>query len=605
MPKAYSYIRFSSTKQLKGDSLKRQTDLRDQYLLQHPELELDTSLSYEDLGVSAYDKSNITKGALGGFLRHVEEGKIPSGSFLLVESLDRLSRTQPLDALPIFLGLVNAGITIVTLIDNQVHSRESIGSNPSGLMLSIVYMIRANEESATKSKRLRSAWDAKRLNMTNKRLTSCCPYWLRPTKGDKGFEFIPERVEVVKRIFQMSLGGIGTATIVRTFNEEGVPQFSDKTNGWQKSYIQKVLSNPAVYGEFQPNLRREGELTPVQVIPDYYPAIMSREQWQIAASARTSRRLRGGVSKGNQLTNLFSGLLSCSYCGGSMGIGSYYNTRLGVKKEIKYISCSNARRGLGCQWIQWIYSDFEHLVLQFCKEVDLAQVLRVNLSAETEINNAMLRLETIKQEILDVNSRNQSLLNALEQTSTSEPPKLILDRLESNTLKLVNLDVDKKQAEESILRLTNSRVNAAVQQNLIVDLMQKLESLEGNELHLLRIRLSEAIKRVITKIVTYPGGRWYTPEEIENYRLDLISSDEFDDETIAEMMTKLDSKPNKKNRLLMLELKNGEHRTVLESGKILDQKTPPPADWDVATLFESLAFKVFKRVDAEMENVSV
>ena len=261
-------------------------------------MELDTSLGLEDLGVSAYDKSNITKGALGGFLRQVEEGKIPRGSFLLVESLDRLSRIQPIDALPIFLGVINAGITIVTLFDNQVHSRDSISANPYALMMSISNMIRANEESATKSKRIRSSWDAKRKNISNKRLTAVCPFWLKPAPGDKGFEIIPERVAVVKRIFQMSHDGIGTATIVKTFNDEGVPQFSARTNGWQKSYIQKILSNPAVHGEFQPSLRREGETTPVESIPDYYPAIMSKEQWQIAASARASRRMRGGVSKG-------------------------------------------------------------------------------------------------------------------------------------------------------------------------------------------------------------------------------------------------------------------------------------------------------------------
>ena len=599
MPKAYSYIRFSSTKQQRGDSLKRQTDLRDQYLLQHPELELDTSLGLEDLGVSAYDKSNITKGALGGFLRQVEEGKIPRGSFLLVESLDRLSRIQPIDALPIFLGVINAGITIVTLFDNQVHSRDSISANPYALMMSISNMIRANEESATKSKRIRSSWDAKRQNIANKRLTAVCPFWLKPAPGDKGFETIPERVEVVKRIFQMSQDGIGTATIVKTFNDEGVPQFSDRTNGWQKSYIQKILSNPAVYGEFQPSLRREGETTPVEVIPDYYPAIMPKEQWQIAASARASRRMRGGVSKGKHLTNLFSGLLRCGYCGGPMGIGSYYNSRQdGSKKEIKHLTCSNARRGLGCQCIQWIYTDLEAMVLRFCKQVDFAQVLRVNLDAEAEINSAMQRLEGIKQQILDVNSRNQSLLDALEKTTTTEPPQLILDRMQANESKLAALLEDKKQAEDEVMRLTNSRVDAGIQQNLIVELMQQLETLKDNDLHLLRIRLSEAIKRVITKIVTFPGGRWYTEEEIENYRRDLVSSEEFDEETIGEMCAKLETKPNRNNRLFMLEFQNGEHRTVLSSGRILDRKTPPPAEWSVAKLFEVLELQVFKRVNA-------
>ena len=87
-------------------------------------------------------------------------------------------------------------------------------------------------------------------------------------------------------------------------------------------------------------------------------------------------------------------------------------------------------------------------------------------------------------------------------------------------------------------------------------------------------------------------------EEIENYRRDLIASDEFDEDAIKVMCSKLDTKPNRENRLLMLEFQNGEHRTVLSSGTVLDQKTPPPSEWDVATLFESLAFKVFKPVEA-------
>ena len=144
---------------------------------------------------------------------------------------------------------------------------------------------------------------------------------------------------------------------------------------------------------------------------------------------------------------------------------------------------------------------------------------------------------------------------------------------------------DQRQASDEIVRLNNSRVDTAVHQNLIVDLLQRLESLEGGELHIFRIRLSEAIRRVITKIVTYPGGRWYTDEEIETYRRDLISAD-YDEDAVNEMCGKLDAKPNKKNRLLMLEFHNGEHRTVLASGKVLDRQTPPPSEWDVAMLFE-------------------
>jgi DNA invertase Pin-like site-specific DNA recombinase len=516
----------------------------------------------------------------------------------LVESLDRLSRDKVMDALSVFTDILRAGIIIVTLADNQEYSYEKSNENWSSLIMSIVIMSRANEESAIKSSRIRSSWDAKRKNITNKRLTSRCPYWLKPTAGENGFEFVPERVEVVKRIFKLSQEGVGNATIVKTLNSERVPLFSAKTDGWQNSYIQKILSNPAVYGELQMNLQRDGAMTPVETVTDYYPAIMSKEEWLIAAATRAARRTRGGVSKGKHLSNLFSGLLRCGYCGGAMNMGGNSKKLAGgLIKESKYIACSNARRGLGCNYVQWEYTDFERLVLQFCKEVDLAQVLGVNRNAEAEIHNAKIRLETIKQEILGVAARNESLLDALEKAGQSEAPQLILDRMMANQAKLDSLREDKTQADAEIMRLTSSRVNAAVQQNLIVELLKQLKTIEGNDLHLLRIRLSEAVKRVITKIVTFPGGRWYTEEEIENYRRDLDASDEFDEETIKDMCARLDSKPNK-NRLLMLEFKNGEHRTVLSSGRILDRRTPPPADWSISTLFDVLDLSVFKRVDA-------
>jgi len=94
-------------------------------------------------------------------------------------------------------------------------------------------------------------------------------------------------------------------------------------------------------------------------------------------------------------------------------------------------------------------------------------------------------------------------------------------------------------------------------------------------------------------LIRFLGGRWYFEEEIEEYRRDLDSAEAYDSDQIADMCAKLDTEPNKKHRLLMIKFKNGEHRTVLSTGKVLDQKAPPPVEWDIPTLFESLAFKVF------------
>lgn len=91
--KAYSYMRFSSAPQDFGDSIRRQTELRDKFLAESGlNLELDTSLNMTDKALSGFDSSNIKKGALGAFLKAVEDGTVKKGSYLLIENLDRLSR---------------------------------------------------------------------------------------------------------------------------------------------------------------------------------------------------------------------------------------------------------------------------------------------------------------------------------------------------------------------------------------------------------------------------------------------------------------------------------------------------------------------------------
>src|SRR5262245_3692561 len=119
---AFSYTRFSSAAQADGDSVRRQTALRDDWLKRNPKVRLDTSLSLVDSGVSGFrgkhrsDKRN----ALAQFLDLVKRGRIPSGSWLIVESVDRLSREHPEEAVPFMYDLIRAGVRIVTLSPTEM-----------------------------------------------------------------------------------------------------------------------------------------------------------------------------------------------------------------------------------------------------------------------------------------------------------------------------------------------------------------------------------------------------------------------------------------------------------------------------------------------------
>ena len=136
MPKAYSYLRFSTSHQMTGDSYRRQSTLAKQYAARHG-LELDTGLTFEDLGISAFRGSNARSGALGAFLVAIDDGIVPAGSTLLVESLDRVSRQDPWDALLIFQQIVNSGVTIITLQDEKIYSREEMRQNPLRILESL------------------------------------------------------------------------------------------------------------------------------------------------------------------------------------------------------------------------------------------------------------------------------------------------------------------------------------------------------------------------------------------------------------------------------------------------------------------------------------
>ncbi len=87
----YSYMRFSDPRQAAGHSGERQRAYAARWAEEHGLL-LDDTLSLKDEGLSAYHQKHIKSGALGVVLAAVDAGRVPIGSVLVVEGLDRLSR---------------------------------------------------------------------------------------------------------------------------------------------------------------------------------------------------------------------------------------------------------------------------------------------------------------------------------------------------------------------------------------------------------------------------------------------------------------------------------------------------------------------------------
>lgn len=374
MPKAYSYLRFSTPDQSLGDSFRRQSTAAQSYASRKG-LELDDKLTFQDLGVSAFRGKNLEDGQLGAFLTAVQVGKVEAGSYLLVESLDRLSRQAAWIALGSLTSILAHGITLVTLNDEKVYSQATMTAQPMDLMYAIMGFIRANDESAHKSFRLKDVWSQKRLKAAERKpMTAIVPNWLRLDKATGTFQEIPEKVEVIRRIFRDYLSGMGAGGIVKALNRDNIPVFARTSrNGipakqWHVSYIRRLLENPAVIGTYsvyttehegKKKVRRQAG----DPILNYFPAIIDEDTFQRAQAIRldTPSPLRGRNANREDVKNLFGGVVRCGLCSGTM---HYTSKGQNKKRRYSYLVCAKARYGAGCTYTMVPYEDVESAFLQ-------------------------------------------------------------------------------------------------------------------------------------------------------------------------------------------------------------------------------------------------
>ncbi|MFN3713676.1 MAG: recombinase family protein [Alcanivoracaceae bacterium] len=500
-PKAYSYIRFSTPEQAKGDSLRRQLQLSRAYAEKH-DLDLDETLRL-DAGVSGFHGANLKpEAALGRFLEEIEAGKVTKGSFLLIESLDRLSRTEAPQALAVFTNILNQGVKIVTLADDRVYSIDRLDTTE--LIMSILIMVRAHDESANKSKRLKAVWEHKRTKLTKEIATSTCPNWLRVKEDRTGFEEIPERVEIVRRIFQMSNSGMGNSAIAKRLNTEDVPRFG-RGGAWHNSYIQKTLNNRSVLGEFQPQEVVNGKRFDAGTIVDgYYPQIISQELFYSAHAAAQSRKIVGRGRPSSGTRTLFSGLLRCGRCGGSV---RYENKgKSSPKGEI--LVCTNAKIGRGCEYRTVKYKDFELNFLNYCKDADFKKIIdSESISRETK------RLENEKRGyLIEIAELRKKLDNWVDFIGSGKAPKSILEKVSETEDGIVLLNEKISKIDAALVANKRRQVSWEDHQDSVKELLSIINSEDLEESQRKRSALVQYI-RSFTRCI-YITGKGHEISEV-------------------------------------------------------------------------------------------
>ena len=309
-PLAYSYVRFSHGRQKNGDSLRRQMALSREYANKHG-LNLQ-ELTYSDLGLSAFRGANIERGALAGFIKAVEDGTIRRGSYLLVENFDRLSRAEVHVALQLLLRLVSAGIVVVTLMDGKVWNEETV-ADTSNLLVTIIVMGRAHDESLGRSKRIREIHQAKRARR-DPAIFGQGPAWVTRRPDGSGWDLKPGMADSIRRVFELSINGVGSVAIARMANAEGWVAPA-KVQRWNTTLPNKLLRNRAVLGEYEPKeMKGSKRVSTGEVWTDYYPRVVDEAMF-LKAQAAAHNRLHLPNRRDAGYHNVLQGFAFCGHCG--------------------------------------------------------------------------------------------------------------------------------------------------------------------------------------------------------------------------------------------------------------------------------------------------
>lgn len=486
-PLAISYVRLSTEAQLRGDGERRQIEAAEAYAKAN-NLDLIEENQLRDRGISAFKGANRAEGALGIFLEAVQAKKFERGSYLLVESLDRLSREKPFEAFDLFSKIIRAGINIVTLTDNRVYSSQP---DLGDLITSLVTMSRAHEESATKSIRVKAAWEKKRVKAQDEPIGGRCPGWLTHDKDQKQFIVNEQRAKIVRRIFKESASGIGNVVIMRRLNSENIPPFGN-AEGWRSSSVAKILANRAVLGELQFHEQVGNKRVPIGApIKDHFPAIIDEDLFDRAKNSRKQRLVsdhpRGGRT-GKNFANLFSHISRCVYCNGPMTFEDK-----GGNGRNRYLVCSNARRGRKdiCNIAtSWRYDHFETSFLTFVEELDLASIMNSDADASAR-GKLQAEIEAMQGRLLSIEEKQQAAFALLEQSN-----------IEFVRKQMTNLEQEHNSLAEKIAAKETELASLATNKAAFSEIKDVIGQLQngGGDAYALRAQVANKLRSLIDAV---------------------------------------------------------------------------------------------------------
>lgn len=267
------------------------------------------------------------------------------------------------------------------------------------------------------------------------------PYgYMKNPDGSKSWVVDEEAANVVRRIFSMTLDGMGTHQIADILSNEkvltptnywiskGINRGGKKTSPnpyhWRASVVLSILDKQEYCGDivnfktysksYKNKKRYENDKENWVIFKDVHEPVIERTVWELVQKKRNGKRKR---KQTNGERNMFSSLLVCADCGSNLGF--HFNQR---NNEIQYFNCMGYNKGK-----RKICNSTHYIRVDFLEKVVLGEIRRLTKLAtqyESEfakivmghsIKTAQLERQLKQKELDTLTARDKELDNLFER----------------------------------------------------------------------------------------------------------------------------------------------------------------------------------------------
>ena len=309
-----------------------------------------------------------------------------------------------------------------------------------------------------------------------------------------------EQAEIVKRIFDLFINGMGVKKIANLLTDENVPIPSIQKNlnrgvkssvygVWQETTISTILTNPTYKGDltqcreykvsYKSKKRRKNNKNNWIIAKGACPAIIDEETFNIAQDMYSKNKNRTE----NSIEYLLRGFLVCKECGHTISIGQAKWTCNGVKKTKNICYCNYWKkfsRYDSCTPHKLDYDELETEILKDIRKKCRAYLKTNNFEELLKNNDKMNKIQ------LDLEKQLTKVKNDINQQN------IFIDRLYKDKLKGL---IDEEMFKRQYNNLTTDTINLKKKVN---ELETKLYTIKNRVANKDNMRYTSIIKEYLS-----------------------------------------------------------------------------------------------------------